>query len=90
VAEKEGAGLDAGIKLSRGQGKAVLGLKGMAVWGRREGDWRQQSARFQAFGGRLVWRDWSEEGFDGAAMAMHVDRIMKEFESEKNEKVERI
>ena len=33
MAEKEGAGLDAGIKLSRGQGKAVLGLKGMAVWG---------------------------------------------------------
>ena len=58
MAEKEGAGLDAGIKLSRGQGKAVLGLKGMAVWGRGEEDWRQQSARFQAFGGRLVWRDW--------------------------------
>ena len=27
--EKEGAGLDAGIKLSRGQGNAVLGLKGI-------------------------------------------------------------
>ena len=37
MVEKEGAGLDAGIKLSRGQGKAVLGLKGMAVWGRGGG-----------------------------------------------------
>ena len=30
---------------------------------------------------------WSEEGFDGEAMAMHVDRIMKEFESEKMKKL---
>ena len=77
--EKEGAGLDAGIKLSRGQGNAVLGLKGIRWEGiddnSGQGKSGQGSKRTAVVQGIIIGG--YEEGSDGTSVFVPWEREIK-------------